>query len=129
MAWRREHDGGIGRAASAWALGVAEVNLPQEAKDVRLLLLGWIRPPRGRTCASGLAGETLSSFGARRCQVHLWTLAKREGIIQCGTVQLIRPGRRPSILSPRRLKQSMCRGYGPVSTVALAQLARFSSPM
>ena len=65
MAWRREHDGGIGRAASASTLGVAEVSSPQEAKEVRASLLGWIRPPRGRTRASGLARETLSSFGAR----------------------------------------------------------------
>jgi hypothetical protein len=51
MAWRRKHgiDGGMGRAASAWALGVAKVSLPQEEKEVR----PWVRFDclRGRALA------------------------------------------------------------------------------
>lgn len=68
MAWRREHaiDGRIGPAACVWALGIAEVSLPQAAREARPLLLGSIRLlPWSRACAGSLARKVLNSLGAR----------------------------------------------------------------
>ena len=64
-----------------------------EAKEgTHILLLGSIQLYAWPgACVRSLAREILSSPGARGvARVHLWTLAKREGIIECRTVQLIR---------------------------------------
>jgi len=88
MTWRREH------ARGEYDLGPPDGLLRYrgracEAKEATYVLCSTV--PWPGACVRSLASEILGCPGARgAARVHLWTLAKREGIIECRTVELIR---------------------------------------